>query len=50
MQFCYNLKLLFLRTNGTKIFDAEIFKKGFWLVFNFLPGKMGIYIELNFNP
>ena len=48
------LSLHFARTRGRKIFVLEFYDRpeclphqsGMWCVFNFIPGRLGVYVEV----
>lgn len=39
------MKIIVLKTSGTKVFAGESGPGFFWFVFNFIPGCLGFYFE-----
>jgi hypothetical protein len=42
------MEILMLKTKGTRVFHIERWKETlwFWLAFNFIPGKLGVYLHV----
>jgi len=40
------IRVTILKTNGKKILSGNVFKNGFYVVLNFIPKHLGVYLEM----